>query len=123
MKHNPSSSSRATPPPVPLDDAPRLVPHAGLPGVDGTTRFCYGFVTEKGAVAAWSRRRQSGSTYAAGADLPPPPEASALAAPKPGAPPNLAAPAAAPAKPGAGAAPTAPGWDEGTGEWLGVGVA
>ena len=50
--------ARTTPTSIPLDDAPRLVPHAGLPGVDGTTRFCYGFVTAGGAgasSAAWAR--------------------------------------------------------------------
>ena len=107
-----------------LDDAPRLVPHAGLPGTDGTSRFCYGFVTEAGAVAAWARHHRKGGGgegSVSGAAVAAPAEASARAGGAPGALPNLAAPAGAPATGGAPTA-TATVWDAATGDYVGAGA-
>ena len=96
MKHHPKQHHPTLN--LPLEDAPRLVPYAGLPGTDGTSRFCYGFVTEAVAVATWARRHRKGDSSASvsGAAVTAPAEASARVGGAPGAPPNLAAPTGAP---------------------------
>ena len=86
---------------TPLEDAPRLVPHAGLPGVGGTTRFAYGFAAAGGASPSLARA----------AAAPHAPAAMEPATPAAGAPADVPAAAGGSASAVAPSpAPLAPGW-------------
>lgn len=96
MARTASKRARYAPP---LEDAPRLVPHAGLPGVDGTSRFCYGFVA-------------TGAASPSLASAPHAPAALDPSTPVSGAPADVpAAAVGASTAPVAASTPLAPGWE------------